>query len=113
MASIPLNPISRCSSILQGDHYRLTILTEGLIRYEWSDDGVFEDRSSTFAINRNLPTPKFEKIESEGSLEVLTSLFHLEYDKKPFSPSGLTVLLRKRCESHVLLRLDLHTIYWV
>lgn len=104
MATIPLSPMAPSTSQLSGPNYRLTILTDGLIRFEWSDDGGFEDRASTFTIRRDLRTPRFEKIETEHSLEILTGRFHLEFDKKPFSPSGFTVLLRQKRESPSLPR---------
>lgn len=91
-------PIAPDSSILLGPKYRLTILTDGLIRYEWSEDGTFEDRSSTLAINRNLPTPKYELIQRDDQIRVITDRFELEYDQKPFSPGGFNVTLREDCE---------------
>ncbi len=87
------------SSIILGPNYRLTILTDGLLRYEWSEDGKFEDRASTFAVNRNLPTPKYELIEREDRMEVITDRYQLEYDRKVFSPGGFKVVLREDCES--------------
>jgi len=96
MATVKLSPIAPSTSIIQGDHYRLTILTDALVRFEWSDDGGFEDGASTFAINRELPTPNFKKVERDGGVEVITERFHLEYDQKPFSPSGFTVLLTQK-----------------
>jgi hypothetical protein len=99
MASIPLSPVAPKQSILQGEHYRITILTDGLIRFEWSNDGEFEDRASTFATNRDVPAVGFEKVVDDDGIQVLTSRFHLSYDEKPFSPSGLNVLLRTASES--------------
>jgi alpha-glucosidase (family GH31 glycosyl hydrolase) len=71
--------------------YRFTILTDGLVRYEWADDSVFEDRASTFAIRRDLPTPEYKLIDSNDVLEIITSRFRLIYNKKPFTPSGLSI----------------------
>ena len=45
--------------------YRFTVLTEGLLRYEYAADGVFEDRASIFAINREQPVPEFRVIDQE------------------------------------------------
>ncbi len=98
MAKLPLSPLAPFTSQLIGPNHRLTILTDSLVRYEWSQDGTFEDRASTFAINRSLPTPEFKKIETDTSLEIITLRFHLEFDKKPYSPSGFTVLLHQKCE---------------
>jgi len=77
-----------------GLKYRFTILGSGLIRYEYADDGVFEDRASTFAINRDLPVPEFRVNDREESLEVITDHFHLQYNKQEFSVNSLSVLVR-------------------
>ena len=39
---------------------RFTVLTSRLIRMEWSEDGVFEDRATLGVVNRNLPLPRFK-----------------------------------------------------
>ena len=39
---------------LQGDHWRIGILTESLIRFEWSDSGEFEDNLTQMVVNRDL-----------------------------------------------------------
>lgn len=82
-------PVAHPEAIVSGPHYRFTVLTDRLIRYEWSYDGKFEDRASTFAINRELPVPKFQKIERADEVEIINEHFHLSYDKKRFSTSGL------------------------
>ncbi len=51
------SPIARPDAVVQGDRLRITVLTDGLLRLEWADDGVFEDRASTFALHRDLPVP--------------------------------------------------------
>ncbi|KAM0326338.1 hypothetical protein ACHAQA_006938 [Verticillium albo-atrum] len=86
-------PATNPKATVSGPNYRFTILTDGLLRYEWAPDGLFEDRASTFAINRDLPVPKFTITESDV-LEITTSRFHLTYDKNGFSPSGFLVDLR-------------------
>ncbi|ETI28134.1 hypothetical protein G647_00583 [Cladophialophora carrionii CBS 160.54] len=82
-------PIAHKDAIVSGPHYRFTILTDRLLRYEWSYDGKFEDRASTFAINREFPVPKFQIVDRSDELEIINEHFHLSYDKKRFSPSGL------------------------
>ncbi|PHH91362.1 hypothetical protein CDD83_776 [Cordyceps sp. RAO-2017] len=78
------------------DKYRFTILTDGLFRYEWAPDGEFEDRPSSFAANRAQAVrsvPKYRVRESGEALEVVTSRFHLTYNKKEFSAYGLFVVV--------------------
>ena len=77
-----------------GCKYRFTILGSGLIRYEYATDGVFEDRASTFAINRDLPVPACRVNDRDDSLEIITDRFHLQYTKEEFSTNSLTVLVR-------------------
>lgn len=93
----PVTPVCNPASVVGGgsnDKYRFTVLTDGLIRYEWADDGQFEDRASVFAIHRDLPVPEFRVEETEESLKIITSRFYLTYDKKEFSPSGLFLVLK-------------------
>ncbi|KAK0742097.1 glycosyl hydrolases family 31-domain-containing protein [Apiosordaria backusii] len=93
--SFPSNPSANPKAIItggtKGNHYRFTILTDRLIRYEWSPDGGFEDRVSTFALFRNFAAPAFRTVDKDNRLEIITDQFHLEYDKKKFSSSGFSV----------------------
>ncbi|KAL2015636.1 hypothetical protein VTK56DRAFT_5076 [Thermocarpiscus australiensis] len=75
----------------KGGHYRFSVLTEQLLRYEWSEDGGFEDRASTFAIFRWFDAPSYRVVDKKDSLEIITDYFHLTYDKKKFSSAGLSV----------------------
>ncbi|KAK9238971.1 glycoside hydrolase [Lipomyces kononenkoae] len=83
-------PKANPNSIVSGPKYRFTIITDRLIRYEWAEDGQFEDRASTFAINRSLPSPEF-RVADKKCLEITTEYFQLCYDKEKFSPNGLVV----------------------
>lgn len=84
------NPEANPDSVVQGDKYRFTVISDGCIRYEYSEDGKFEDRASTFAVNRKLAKPKFTVLrDDEGGLEIKTDRLHLQYDGKAFSASGL------------------------
>ena len=44
---LPTSPVARPEAVVQGDRWRITVLTDGLVRLEWSEDGAFEDRAST------------------------------------------------------------------
>ncbi|WP_243076249.1 glycoside hydrolase family 31 protein [Microbacterium sp. SS28] len=88
---VAASPLAHPASVVQGDRWRLTVLTEGLVRVEWSQDGVFEDRATMFALRRDLPVPEFRVIDGPEAIEIVTARLHLRYDRGPFSPSGLTV----------------------
>ncbi|MYW63119.1 glycoside hydrolase [Streptomyces sp. SID8379] len=91
LSKIPSRPRAQDASVLRGDRWRVTVLTDGLLRLEWSEDGAFEDRASSFALHRDLPTPQFTVRESDDVLEVSTDRFHLLYDRREFSANGLVV----------------------
>lgn len=75
-----------------GEKYRFTLLTDGLIRYEWAPDGEFEDRPSAFAFTRSQCTaPQYRLDEKSHSIDIFTDRFHLTYNKREFSPEGLFV----------------------
>lgn len=89
----PTKPLAHQNSTVtsSGAKYRFQILTEGILRYEWAEDGRFEDRASTFVVNRDLATPEFRVVDrGEKGLDIVTAKYHLQYDKKRFTPGGLT-----------------------
>jgi alpha-glucosidase (family GH31 glycosyl hydrolase) len=96
----PVSPIANTAATIVGQHYRFTVLTDGLLRYEWAPDSKFEDRPSVFAINRNQPTPEFRTKETASELEIITSRFHLTYDKTEFHPSGFSVAVKGLFSDH-------------
>lgn len=73
-----------------GNKYRFTVMTDGVLRYEWAPDGKFEDRPSAFAVQRDqATTPRYRLKETNDSLEIITSRFHVTYNKQAFSAHGL------------------------
>lgn len=68
LKGITMKPVAKAEAIVGGGDnqpYRITILTDGLIRFEYAADCVFEDRASTFATCRELPVPEFRVIDKE------------------------------------------------
>lgn len=86
--------------MVQGDRYRITVLTDGLLRLEYAEDGEFEDRPSAFALYRDLPPATFEVRQQGEHLEIVTDRLHLVYDRGPFSTSGLSVQVRGNVSSY-------------
>ncbi|KAF2868497.1 glycosyl hydrolases family 31-domain-containing protein [Massariosphaeria phaeospora] len=87
-------PEAHPDAVVAGDKYRFTILTDGLLRFEWADDGVFEDRASTFAINRQLAVPDFYVWDRGYGIEIVTKRFHVVYNKEKFSADGFNIQLK-------------------
>ena len=77
--------------MVQGDRYRITVLETGLVRLEWSEDGVFEDRASQTVLHRAFAPVDFTVTETEHRLEISTERFQLTYDRGPFTSHGLSV----------------------
>ena len=69
-------------SVIQGKKYRITIMTERLIRLEYNENGVFEDRPTELAWFRNFEKPNFQIKQDEKYLEITTKYFKLFYIKE-------------------------------
>ena len=91
---VETRPIAQSSQMVQGDKYRITILTEGLIRLEYSDDGVFEDRATKLAFFRDFPECEYRVLHTEDGIEIHTSRVHLIYNEKEFSSHGLSIQVK-------------------
>jgi len=78
--------ISNSAAVLKGQKYRITVLTERLLRLEYSPDGKFVDEKTELAINRTFPVPQF-KVQQDGQfLQISTDYFILTYKKEaPFN----------------------------
>ena len=46
-------------NIVQSYHWRITMITESLIRLEWSDCGIFEDHPTQSIVNRDFGQGKW------------------------------------------------------
>ena len=70
---------------------RFSVLTPQLIRMEWSEDGVFEDRATLGVVNRNLEVPPFKTVRIKGGVRISTSELKLVYKGGKFGPDNLQV----------------------
>ncbi|MCT4398515.1 alpha-xylosidase [Pediococcus ethanolidurans] len=80
-------------SIIKGTNYRFTVLTERLIRLEYSDNGQFEDRTTQVVQNRDFKKPEFQvfKNRKNHQIEIITKFIHLYYDGGKFTPGTLYI----------------------
>ena len=67
------------------------MLTEGLVRLEYSEDGEFEDRATQAVLNRDFPETDFRLSRTKTGIEIRTSRLQLIYDEKEFSANGLSI----------------------
>lgn len=72
-------------NVFKGNNYRITVLSDRLIRFEYSLSGDFLDAPTEFAINREFPEVTIKVDEDSKYLEIEGKYFALLYQKeKPF-----------------------------
>lgn len=82
---------SKKEATFQGQTYRITVLSERLVRLEYHKDGLFFDDLTEQVINRDFPMPNFTVQQDEKFLEITTKYFKLQYSKeKPFYGTKLS-----------------------
>ena len=82
--------VSLDGTVFCGVKYRITILSERLVRLEYSETGVFNDLETVNIKNRLFTMPDFTKNEDELNLVLETRYFSLVYMKNtPFSSKSL------------------------
>lgn len=82
---------ARPESVVAGKTWRITLLTSALVRLEYAPDGQFEDRPSSFAVNRDFEVPEFTVHHANGGAEIVTDWLRIVYDGEPFSANGLSI----------------------
>lgn len=91
-AATPQNTIAYCDG-----NVRFSILTDGVIRMEWSPSGTFTDAPSFVAIHRNLPIPEYTVQNKSAVVVISTACMKLKYKKGkgPFTKDNLTITSAK------------------
>ena len=64
--------IANNKAVLKGTKYRITVLSDILVRLEYSENGTFEGRPTTCVWKRNIPYPQHQEKGSERSIEIIT-----------------------------------------
>ena len=76
--------------VFRGKKYRISILSDTLIRFEYSETGSFNDYPTFFASNRSFGKPKITVEEDNALLIIRNERFVIEYHKeKPFVGSKI------------------------
>lgn len=69
------------NSIVRGNKYRITVLSELLVRFEYSEQGLFEDRPTEMVLNRRFPKVEYELKEDDKYLFIKTAYYTITYQK--------------------------------
>lgn len=86
-------------NIIKGPKYRFTILSERLIRMEYNEDGIFEDRPTELVWYRNMEKVEYTVKQDSKFLEITTKYFRLTYAKnKSFDGGKLNSMANLKVE---------------
>lgn len=80
--------------MVKGEKYRISIITDRLVRLEYNRLGQFVDEPTQAIVNRSLPSAEYTVSEDEGNLLIDTGALLIKYDKKEFSSLGLSIGVR-------------------
>jgi hypothetical protein len=91
------HPIANPNAVVSVENARFTVLTDRLIRLEYSKDDQFEDRPSQAFWFRDQPVPVFNKTIRESSVDIETDYLHLKYhpSSRGFNSRTLTITLKQ------------------
>ncbi len=90
-----VRPIAKDDNVVNGEKYRFTMLTNRLIRMEYSENGVFEDRASELAFYRDFAKTDFTVTRNDGVLIIETDELILTYkENADFSHDSLSLKLK-------------------
>ena len=74
--------MSQPQCVFKGEKYRISILSDVLVRLEYSNIGYFEDRPTELVCCRNFPIPQMKVDQNEKILDITTKYFNLRYVKE-------------------------------
>lgn len=91
------SPIANPNAVVRVENARFTVLTDRLIRLEYSKDNQFEDRPSQAFWFRDQPVPAFNKTTRESYVDIETDFLHLKYhpSSRGFNTRTLTISLKQ------------------
>lgn len=88
-------PFTNSKGVISGNCWRIGVLSDSLLRLEWSDTGEFNDDATLMAVNRDFGTPpEYSTSIADGLLTVETTALRLTYDMRPFSKEGLGIVVK-------------------
>ncbi len=83
------------ANIVRGDTYRITVLTDRLIRLEQDADGQFEDRATQTVFYRDFPAVKYTVTREAGVLCIETDELKLTYTEGAVFAADTLSIARK------------------
>ena len=69
-------------TFVKGSNFRITVITERVVRLEYSPSGNFVDRPTQLIMRRNLGYPEYQVKQDTQFVEIMTKYFNLTYVKR-------------------------------
>jgi len=98
--AVAYNPVAPAEAVVNATNARFTVLTPEMIRIEYSDKAVFEDRATFAVINREMNVvPEYSTNEDADFIYISTDKLELRYRKgtnpltQPPSPDNLSITM--------------------
>ena len=73
--------VSDKKTVVQGQNYRMSVISERIVRLEFSPSGRFNDRPTQLIKKRNIGIPDFSVRQDASMMEITTKYFSLTYLK--------------------------------
>lgn len=90
--NINTNPlITNQDLVIKGNRFRISVLTERLIRLEYHPDGIFYDNKTQLVQFRNFPKTDFQVTQDNRYLVIKNKYFSLSYTKERSFDGGSLV----------------------
>jgi alpha-glucosidase (family GH31 glycosyl hydrolase) len=90
-------PVANANAVVTAPNVRFTVLTDRIIRIEYSPTNVFEDRPSQVFWYRDQPVPPFTTTITDKGFEIETEYLHLVYkiSRPGFTRNNLSIRLKQ------------------
>lgn len=85
----------RENMMIKGNNYRITVLTDRLIRLEYSGSKEFVDRPTQVVTNRDFGEALYDVNGNEDGIIIDTGKLLLTYDEKEFSMAGVSIKVKE------------------
>lgn len=96
---LPCSPLApKCNQVV-GEKYRITFLSECLVRLEYDESGLFCDYPTQTVINRDFPPVDYTIYRKPDGLVLRTSRLEIQYNEECFSAHGLAISIHGGAKS--------------
>lgn len=89
-----VTPQARGGACVSAEKCRFTVLGEQMMRIEYDENGIFEDRATQRVVNRDFPVPEYKVVRDDEKIVISTGFFAVTYYLgRKFSKNSLTAKL--------------------